>query len=139
MYRDIDPRSPDFIPHMVKVSKEEIMAAVADLGAVAVEGPSACIRIPLPHTRRDDGTIDVIDVADYDVTGHGRPIYFGRVYGDGSLDGFANITGVFGRFPGWMVILAARAVYDYVSRVGEQGLPADVEGDIIYALGLGSR
>jgi hypothetical protein len=26
-----------------------------------------------------------------------------------------------------------------VSRVGEQGLPADVEGDIIYALGLGSR
>jgi hypothetical protein len=57
---DID----DFIPHRTPVSLAEIRDALDDLGAVVTDR-TASVRIDLPHTAREDGTIDCIEIGTF--------------------------------------------------------------------------
>jgi hypothetical protein len=117
-----------FAPHRKPVTRADMLAALADLNPV--DGLLG-VSIPLPYTRRADGTVDTIEI------GPCNPdewtVWTGRNYDGGD---FGNITSTVGRCPGHMVILVARALYSHLSTVGPQGRKDTAEGHILYALGL---
>lgn len=128
------PRPPieDFLPDRERATARDIGAALADLGATECWGG---FTVPLPYTRREDGTVDTIEVGPYGGTGEWS-VDLGRSYDYGGASSSFNIIAHVGRCPGHMVILVVRALYAYLTAVGPQGRADTAEGDVLYALGL---
>ena len=103
----------------------DILAALDDLGATT---NTHGIIVPLPHTRREDGTIDTIEVGPYNPTTDWM-IYTGRHF-LGRINMGGSVTGTVARCPGWMVVLVVRALREM--RGGETFVPKVGAAPILY-------
>jgi hypothetical protein len=119
----------DFIPHREPITLDDLAAALADLHPVAT---FLALSVPLPYTRREDGTVDTIEVGPFNPSDEWM-VYTGRDYRG---DGFGNITAHVATCPGHMVVLVVRALYAHLTAAGPKATTGILEGDILYALGL---
>jgi hypothetical protein len=119
----------DFAPHREPITLERLATALADLHSAAT---LLGLSIPLPYTRREDGTVDTIEVGPFNPSDEWM-VYTGRDYRG---DGFGNITARVATCPGHMVVLVVRALYAHLAAVGPQATTGTAEGDILYALGM---
>jgi hypothetical protein len=119
----------DFIPHYEPISQDDFTAALDDLNP---RQTTLGVSIPLPYTRREDGTVDTIDAVP-SLGGVNWMVYTGRDYHG---DGHTNVTAQVAACPGHMVILVVRALHAHLSAVGTRGRQGTVEGDVLYALGI---